>query len=131
MRHLSTLEILDLHERIVEQSGGATGLRDPDALASSISQPHQTFDGVELYPTIPEKAAALAFFLVRNHPFVDGNKRIGHAALEVTLVLNGLELAASVAEQERIILSLAAGRLSREEFASWVLQRVMPFSQLV
>jgi death-on-curing protein len=124
VRHLSIREVLELHDRILEQTGGANGVRDPQALESSLAQPHQTFDGEELYPSIPDKAAALGFFLVSNHPFVDGNKRIGHAALEVTLVLNGFELAASVAEQEQIMLSLASGTLSRQEFTTWVTQHL-------
>lgn len=124
MRYLTIEEVLELHARIVEQSGGATGLRSRDALEASLGQPHQTFGGVSLYASVPAKAAALGYFLVRNHPFVDGNKRIGHAALEVTLVLNGLELAATVDEQEQIFLSLAAGSLSREEFTTWVEQHL-------
>lgn len=78
-------------------------------LESAIAQPRMTFDGAELYPTIVEKASALGFSLVMNHPFVEGNKRTGHAAMETFLVLNGLEIQASVEEQEKIILQLAAG----------------------
>lgn len=124
MRYLSIREIIELHDRLFEQSGGLEGIRDWSALESSVAQPYQTFDGEELYPSLPDKAAALGFFLVRNHPFVDGNKRIGHAALEVTLVLNGFELTASVDEQEQIMLALAAGTLSRDEFTIWVAQHL-------
>jgi death on curing protein len=124
VRYLSTEEVLALHARVVEQSGGATGLRDERALESCLAQPYQTFGGEELYPSLVEKAAALGFFLVSNHPFVDGNKRIGHAALEVTLVLNGLELFATLAEQEQMMLALASGTVSREEFTMWVSQHV-------
>lgn len=99
-------------------------MRDQAALESSVAQAHQTFDSVELYRSLTDKAAALGFFLVRNHPFVDGNKRIGHAAREVTLLLNGLELSAGIDEQAQVMLSLAAGNLSREEFASWVKQHL-------
>lgn len=76
--------------------------------------------GQELYPTLEEKAAALGFSLVGNHPFVDGNKRVGHAAVETFLVLNGYELAAAVDEQEQVILQLAAGAIGRAEFLEWV-----------
>ena len=75
MRYLSLAEVLTLHERVVAQSGGATGLRDMGALQSATAQPRATFDGVDLYASLAEKAAALAFSLVSNHPFVDGNKR--------------------------------------------------------
>lgn len=79
-----------------------------------------TFGGQDLYPCLPTKAAALGFSLICNHPFIDGNKRIGHLAMEMFLVLNGHELDAGVDEQERIILGLAAGEVSREELVGWV-----------
>jgi death-on-curing protein len=79
-----------------------------------------TFGGQDLYPSLPEKAATMGFSLVCNHPFVDGNKRLGHAAMETILVLNGLELAASADDQEHIIMRLAAGSLRREDFTAWV-----------
>ena len=82
MRYLSLREILELHENLIEISGGARGIRDMPALESAINQPRLTFDRSDLYPDILAKAAALCFFLVMNHPFVDGNKRIGHAAME-------------------------------------------------
>lgn len=123
--HLLLFEqVVELHSRILEQSGGAEGVRDPSALESSIAQPAQTFGGDDLYTSIAAKAAALCFFLVRNHPFVDGNKRTAHAAMEVTLVLNGLEIAASTDEQEQIMLALATGALSREEFTTWLEQHL-------
>jgi len=67
-----------------------------------------------------EQAGALAFSLVKNHPFIDGNKRIGHAAMEVFLVINGFEISAHVDEQETMFLSLAAGTISRDELVSWI-----------
>lgn len=85
-----------------------------------------TFGGEDLYPTLVEKAAALGFSLVKNHPFVDGNKRIGHAAMEVFLVLNEYEIAASIDEQEAIILQLAAGEIDRSSFTEWLSSRVVP-----
>ena len=120
MRYLSLREILELHDKIIEVSGGARGIRDMSALESSINQPRLTFDQTDLYPSIIKKAAALCFFLVMNHPFVDGNKRIGHAAMETFLILNGFEIQADIDEQEKILLTLAAGRLDLEEFTSWL-----------
>jgi len=79
-----------------------------------------TFGGKDLYPTIPEKASALMFSLVRNHPFVDGNKRAGHAVAETSLVLNGFEIDAPVDEQERIVLALAAEVLGRDQLTDWL-----------
>lgn len=97
-----------------------TGIRDLGSLESALSQPRASFGGEDLHPTLAHKAAALAFSLTLNHPFVDGNKRAAHAAMEVFILLNGGELVAEVPEQERLMLDLAAGRISREELTSWV-----------
>ncbi|MEM8995954.1 MAG: type II toxin-antitoxin system death-on-curing family toxin [Acidobacteriota bacterium] len=125
MRLLSLAEIVELHGQIIESSGGSDGIRDLGALKTAVAQPRMSFDGRDLYPTIIEKAAALGASLVQNHPFVDGNKRIGHAALEVSLVLNNHELVAPVEEQERVMLSLAAGDLTRHRFTAWVQRRAI------
>lgn len=84
-----------------------------------------TFGGEDLYPTLVDKAAALGFSLVLNHPFIDGNKRVGHAAMETLLVLNGYEIEAPVDEQEHVVLCLAAGDMDREAFTAWLNSRVM------
>ena len=120
IRTLTLEEVLELHRLILEQSGGSQGVRDLGGLESAIAQPQMTFGGQELYPTLAEKAAAVGFSLVCNHPFVDGNKRIGHAAMETFLLLNGWELVAPVDEQESVILRLASSELNREEWTSWV-----------
>jgi death-on-curing protein len=125
MRYLSLSEILELHDRIIEATGGARGIRDIRALESAINQPRLTFDRTDLYPNIIAKAAALCFSLVMNHPFIDGNKRIGHAAMETFLILNEFEIEASIDEQEKIILDLASGKLNREEFTSWLNKHVI------
>ena len=126
MRHLSLAEVLGLHRLILESCGGAAGIRDLGALESAVAQPHLTFGGEDLYPTIAEKAAALCFSLVLGHPFVDGNKRVGHAAMETFLVLNGFELASDVDEQEGRMLALAAGELERSELVAWVSGHIVP-----
>ena len=120
IRYLALIEILELHRRILEQSGGALGIRDMSLLESAIAQPRMTFGGEDLYPSLLEKAAALGFSIIMNHPFVDGNKRTGHAATETFLVLNGLEINASVDEQERVVLAIASGELKREAFVEWL-----------
>jgi len=96
MRYLLLEQVLALYRMVITQSGGSAGVRDMGALESAIAQPQMTFGGVDLYRTLAEKAAALAHSLVMNHPFVDGNKRVGHAAMEVMLVMNGYEVEASV-----------------------------------
>ncbi len=119
-RYLTVSEVEKLHRLVIAQSGGSEGVLNPGALDSAVAQPRQSFGGQELYPTIAAKAAALGYFLICNHPFVDGNKRIGHAAMETFLVLNGYELTASTDEQERFILETAAGHVQREKFTAWV-----------
>ncbi|MCU1348469.1 MAG: hypothetical protein JWO56_1499 [Acidobacteria bacterium] len=126
MRYLTIEEVEELHDRLIKQSGGASGLRDRGSLESSLLQPLQSFGGHELYPSLAEKAAALGFFLIQNHPFLDGNKRIGHAAVEAILMLNGHELSGSVDEQEEIILGVARGESSREQFTEWVKKSAVP-----
>ena len=125
MRYLFFREILELHDQIIEVSGGSRGVRDIRAQESAINQPRLTFDRTDLYPDIFTKAAALCFFLVMNHPFVDGNKRIGHAAMETFLILNGFEIEASVDEQEQIIIQLASGELTRETLTAWLNDHVI------
>ena len=91
-----------------------------------MAKPEMTFGGSELYPTIETKAAALCYSHVTNHPFIDGNKRIGHAAMETFLILNGFELEAPVDEAEQLILRLASGQLPREELVAWVQACLIP-----
>lgn len=125
MIYLELGEVLELHQMLLEQSGGMSGVRDQGLLESALVQPQMTFAGQELYPTIVDKAAALAFSLIQNHPFVDGNKRIGHAAMELFLVLNGYEIQADADEQERVILSVAASEMDREAWIGWLQNHVV------
>lgn len=129
MRHLQLDEVLELHRRILAQSGGADGLRDRGALESALAQPQMAFGGRDLYPDLAGKAAALGHALVANHPFVDGSKRIAHAATEVLLLLNGFELDATVDQAERLMLDLAAGLLGRDELSSWLRAHIRPSSE--
>jgi death-on-curing protein len=128
MRYLALAEVVDLHRRLLEATEGAPGIRDLGALESALAQPRMTLAGSDVYPTLVEKAAALCFSLVGNHPFVDGNKRVGHAATETFLVLNGAEIDASLDEQERVMLDLAAGRVDRGQLAAWLRQHLKPLA---
>jgi death-on-curing protein len=124
MRYLTIDEVLVIYDYVMNEWGGGLGIRDIGALESAIAQPRATFGGTELYPTLIEKAAALGFSLIQNHPFVDGNKRTGHAAMELFLVLNKHEINATVDEQYEVILKVAAGELKREELTSWLRKHV-------
>ena len=89
MRYLSLSEIIELHLRVVEASGGGQGIRDLAGLKSAVSQPRMTFSGSELYPTIEEKDGALCFSLILNHPFLDGNKRVAGAGRFSCIAIRG------------------------------------------
>ena len=122
MRWLRLAEIVELHRRVIEAAGGDPGLRDLRALQSAHAQPQATFDGLDLYPSVPEKAAALGFSLALNPAFVDGNKRVAHAAVATLLLLNGFVL---VDDAEQTMLALAAGALTRDQFTAWVVQHAV------
>ena len=126
MRYVTLGEVVELHRRLLQATGGASGIRDFGALESAVAQPKATFGGVDLYPTLVEKAAALRFSLVQGHPFVDGNKRVAHAAMETFLLLNGAEIDAPVDDQERLILGLAAGRIGHSQLTDWLRQHLKP-----
>lgn len=126
MRYLTLGEVVALHRALVAASGGADGLRDFGALESALAQPKATFDGRDLHSTVVDKCSALGFSLAMNHPFVDGNKRIAHASMAVFLELNGFEIVATVDEQERLMLQLADGRVSRAALSTWLGNHVQP-----
>jgi death-on-curing protein len=130
MYYITKEDILELHTHIITQTGGIQGIRDAGALESAIAQPQITFDDQDLYPTLIEKAAALGFSLINDHPFLDGNKRVGHAAMEVFLVLNGYEIDASTDEQEEIILGVAAGDISKTAFIEWLRSHIISYISL-
>jgi death-on-curing protein len=124
MRYLTLAEIVELHLLIANATGGASGIRDLAALESAVAQPKATFDQTDLYPSLTDKAAVLCFSIVQGHPFVDGNKRTGHAAMATFLLLNGFEIDATVDEQEKIMLTLASGHMNRQTFTAWLNQHV-------
>jgi death-on-curing protein len=126
MRYLSLAEVLYIHESVLAQTGGGAGIRDLGALESAMAQPKASVGGSDAYPSLHEKAAALGYSICSNHPFIDGNKRVAHAAMETFLILNGSEIRATVDEQERLMLGVASGMVSREELASWLSANVSP-----
>ena len=124
IRYLTKEEVLELHRQSLERYGGAVGIRDEGLLESAIAQPQAAFGGQELYPTLAAKAAALGFSLINNHPFFDGNKRVGFAAMAVFLVLNSKKLTCTADDGESTVLAVASGKMTREEFVSWVESRI-------
>ncbi len=119
-RYVSYDQAIAIHKRTIQDTGGSPGIRDNGGVESAIAQPKMTYGGEELYPSIVEKAAAICFSLINNHPFVDGNKRTAHATMELFLVLNGWAVSAAVDEQESVVLAVAKGTGSREYLVAWL-----------
>jgi len=118
--YLTIAEVLLLHARLIQRSGGSGGVRDMGLLESALARPQATFDGVALYPTLTEKAAALLESLVRNHAFVDGNKRVGLVAAGLFLERNGVRLTADNAAVFTLTMQVARGELSPAAIAQWL-----------
>jgi len=123
MKKLTREQILVLHRKLIEAHGGSGGIRDEGLLDSALSAPFQTFDGKSMLPTIQQKAVRLGFGLIMNHPFVDGNKRIGAHVMLTMLAMNGIELEYTQKELYEIILKVAVNEASFEELLGWVLDR--------
>jgi len=119
MKYLSPHQVLFLHARLIEETGGSHGVRDMGLLLSALGRPKAMFEGKELHPTIFVKASALAESMINNHPFVDGNKRTGIGAAVLFLALNGYVLTASNQELLDLTMKIAQKRTSIEEVANW------------
>lgn len=118
---LSKKQILAMHHALVMETGGTDGLRDEGLLDSAIAAPFQTFDSIEFFESVYQKAARLAYGLVQNHPFLDGNKRIGAHAMLVFLALNGIVLSYSQEELIEVIMETAAGKIGYEGILRWLM----------
>ena len=118
---LTVDEIITLHSKLIAATGGSDGLRDRGLLESAVMNCYQTFCGEELYPSVIEKAARMAFAICANHPFVDGNKRVAVTALLVILRLNNIAVSYSQSELVLLGLGIADGSLDYEAVAEWVL----------
>jgi death-on-curing protein len=123
--YLTAAQVLFIHARLLAETGGAGGIRDLHLLESALARPQATFDGQDLYPNLYTKAAALMASLVNNHPFVDGNKRVGITAAALFLARNGIHFVAANQEVERFTLEVAHGNLTIEEIADWFSQHTV------
>jgi death-on-curing protein len=107
---IELVQILALHDRIIEKTGGSFGVRDEAGLASAVARPFQTSGGNDLYPSAHEKAAALLHSICNNHPFVDGNKRTAIVAAAFLLHRGGISVEVPTEEGEAFMLEVAQGR---------------------
>jgi death-on-curing protein len=119
-RYLSRRQVEDLHQKALAAHGGDPGFCNESGLESAVAQPQMTFGGQCLYPTLHDKACALAFSLIMNHPFLDGNKRVAHLAMVVFLMANGYELSGDIDEHEKTVFAVASSEMPRDQFADWI-----------
>ena len=122
MTIFSKEQIISLHAQLIEETGGVGGLRDEGLLDSAMSAPFQSVGSIEPFPSIQQKAARLGYGLIMNHPFVDGNKRIGAHVMLVFLALNGIELEYTQDELASEILSVASGDSGFEHLLKWIIE---------
>ena len=120
MFRLTKEQVLLLQQGIVDKAGGSTGLRDDAILDSALNAPFQSYDGHDAFSSLQQKAARLGYGLIKNHAFVDGNKRIGAHVMLVFLNLNGIDLAYTQQELVSIILDVASSTASYEDLLKWV-----------
>ena len=121
MKRLSCETIISLHSELIAQIGGIDGVRDANLLDLSTNSPFHTFGGQYLYPTLQAMAAHLAFSLIKNHPFLDGNKRIGIMAMMVFLEINGHPIACTDDELITLGWGLADSSISEAELVEWII----------
>ena len=121
MRVLNKQQVLMLHRQLVKETGGSPELRDEGLLESALNAPFQSFGDTSAYPSLQQKAARLGYGLVKNHPFVDGNKRVGAHVMLVFLAINGVELQYTQQELVDIILQVASGESRYEDLLAWLL----------
>jgi death-on-curing protein len=121
MNRLTKDEVINMHRLLIKETGGSHGIRDEGLLDSSLSAPFQTFEGEDIYKTVKSKAAKLGYFLVNNHPFVDGNKRTGILATLVFLEINGVEVTSTDNELIKLGLGLADGSVSDKDLLDWII----------
>ena len=120
MINLTKDQIILLHSQLIAETGGSDGIRDDGLLESAVNTPIQSFAGTDLFPTALEKAARLGFGLIKNHAFVDGNKRIGAHAMLMTLALNQIAISYTQKELINIITAVAAGNSSYDDLLTWL-----------
>ena len=116
-------QVLRMHEELIATTGGSSGIRDESLLEAALAAPFVSFGGVDLYPTLEQKAARLGYGLIKNHAMIDGNKRIGAHTMLVFLALNGIRLQHTQEELYTIILDVAAGKSSQDNLLTWIQNR--------
>lgn len=120
MNYLNINQVLAIHNEVIEQIGGSKGVRDIGLLDSAVARPQATFGGKDLYPDIFSKATALGHSLIRNHPFIDGNKRTGYMAMRLSLNLNGYDIKASLEGRYKFVMEIVKKTKDEQSIAKWL-----------
>ena len=123
MKRLTEAQVIQMHNLLIEKTGGSAGIKDSGLLDSALNLPFQSFGGEDIYKTTRAKSARLAFSIVNNHPFIDGNKRIGVLVMLVFLEMNGIEVICTDEELIKLGLGLASGKISYEELLEWIIEK--------
>jgi len=118
-------DVLSIHEFLINKFGGAHGIRDLNLLKSAINRPYQTFNQEDLYKTPIEKAAALIESVIKNHPFLDGNKRTGYVLMRLILLEKGLDILANQDDKYDFVISVASGELSYDQIKGWIKNHII------
>ena len=118
-------EVLEIHAILIDKFGGANGVRDEGLLQSAIFRPFATFDGIDLYPSPVDKAAAIFESIVMNHPFIDGNKRTGYFLMRLILLESGLDIEASQADKYDFVIDVTKGKHTTESIVGWIALRIV------
>jgi len=124
VKYLYPNQILFIHQKVIEASGGSDGLRDQGLLESAAYRPQASFGGEDLYPNLITKVAALAHSVAKNHPFVDGNKRTAYETMRIMLRLNGYDIHASEDEKFKLMIDLAESKITEDSLANWLEQHI-------
>ena len=122
IKYLSIEQVITAHERLIKRYRGSQGIRDKGLLESAIFRPQATVFGEEAYPTLFEKCAVLGYSLIQNHPFVDGNKRTGFAAMHLMMLINGYDLTSGSQEEVNMAEKVASGKMRESEITQWLIQ---------
>lgn len=117
-------DVLNIHNILIDKFGGSKGVRDLGSLQSAINRPFATFDNKELYPTPPEKAAAILESILINHPFIDGNKRTAYVLMRLILLNNGFDIITDQAEKYQMVISASKGDFRFDDIKHWIQKRL-------
>lgn len=127
MKYLYPKQVIYLHQHILEATGGSLGVRDKGLLESAIYRPQATFGGQDLYPDLFSKAAALGYSIIKNHPFIDGNKRIGYEVMRLFLRWNGYDIKKGCVEEKyALVMKIAEGSASEQQLVDWLKDNSAP-----